>query len=169
MKNQTIYIIIGVIVLIILYFVMRKKITGIVTPFKLRGKDIFGSGGFKSSRSKHKGVKYHQGLDIKTNVDQPILAPFDIIFKRLAYPYLTSAGIVDKKFKGALYKYKDGTLKIFYMNPIANKSNFKHGEIIGFAQNISGKYSTTKKKMINHIHLEMRDNEGKLLNPTNYV
>ena len=148
---------------------MRKKISGIVTPFKLRGKDVFGSGAFRSSRSKHKGVKYHQGLDIKTNVDQPILAPFDLLFKRLAYPYLTSAGVVDKKWKGGLYKHEDGTLKIFYMNPIINKLNFKQGDVLGYAQDIAGKYSSANKKMINHIHLEMRDSKGKLLNPTNYV
>lgn len=176
MKNQTIYIIVGLVVsFLILWFIMRKKITGLTYPFKLRGVDKFGSGAFKAPRRSHKGkIKWHQGLDIKVKESQSIHAPFDMDFVRKAYPYDDSG--TPNRMSGAKYRFEDGTMKIFYFLPlITNTINFKKGDIIGFAQNIAKKYAYKDKKtgkvhkMINHIHIEIRNKDGKLINPETYV
>lgn len=173
---KTTYIIAVIIVsILILYFVMRKTIRGLIYPFRLRGNDKFGSGAFKAPRLHHKGkCKWHQGLDIKVKEGQSIHAPFDIDFLRMAYPYTDTEN--PNRMKGAKYRFEDGTMKIFYMQPIIREhAPFLKGEIIGFAQNIAKKYSYKDKKtgkiykMINHIHLEIRKKDGTLINPETYV
>lgn len=133
----------------------RHSIKNIIAGFTIRGEDKAGSGAFGASRGKRK----HEGLDILTTLGEPVYAPFNLKFLRIAYPY------ADKSYSGALYESDIFKLKIFYMKPI-DETSFKKGDVIGYSENISLKYPDAQT----HIHLELRDKiTGKMLNPEKYV
>ena len=138
-----------------------KTVKGLVDNFKIRGVDKFGSGKFGAQRRKSTGEVYtHQGIDILTFPGQPIKAPFDLSFVRVANPYPN-----DKTLKGGIWKSGNLEMKIFYLSPITGKKSFRKGEIIGYAQNLNEKYG---EGIGNHIHLELREN-GIIINPEKYV
>lgn len=160
MSNKLIiyyFLLIIIIVYIFNSLILKRSIRGLTIPFKLRGVDKFGSGAFGAPRSHGKS---HKGLDIQSKNDSAIYAPFYLEFSRVANPYSGSS------YSGALYKSRNGYLKIFYMSPIKSKKTFAKGDIIGYTQNIQGKYGTGMK---NHIHVQMYNKEGKIINPTIYV
>jgi len=138
----------------------RRSIKNVVAHFKIRPNDSYGSGKFGAIRERN-GKKYiHQGLDIEVEKGEPIYAPFDIYFNRIAYPY------PDKSFLGAQYNNDIFKMKIFYFEPILDRKFFKKGEVIGYGQKISDRYPNIN----DHIHLELRDKgTDKLLNPEKYV
>lgn len=155
-----------IIILIVLLVLFRKKLMTLTGLFDegvvIRGKDAGGNGAFGSSRIGH----IHQGIDIIAKPKQDVKAPFDMEFVRQTYPYKD-----DKRYLGGVYKINSpefkGEMKIFYMQPLNKSKSIKKGDKIGEVQDIVAKYKT--KGMNNHVHLELRDNEGKLLNPTEYV
>lgn len=115
----------------------------------------WGCGSFGASR----GTRTHNGLDIKTAVGQQILSPISGKVTRFPFPY---GG--DLNYTGIEIINKDFKVKIFYMKPsVAVNSEVTKGQVIGTAQNISAKYSST---MTNHIHVEVYNAKtGALLNP----
>jgi len=142
-----------IIVLILIPKKMGNSLTNIVNDFKIR-KDSLGDGSYLSSR----GSRKHMGIDVRVNENENIRAPFDLEYLRLAKPYKN-----DNLYYGALYKHKNGFIKIFYFVPITNIKYFKKGEIIGQAQNISNKYGSG---MYNHIHIESFDLSMNNIDPT---
>lgn len=139
----------------------NKKIIGITKNFKIRGNDPHGLGSGAFGVSRGGGTRKHSGIDIVVRENEPIYAPFDMIFNRVAIPYAN-----DNIYRGAEYLTDFGTVKIFYFQPLTTKRNFLKGDVIGYAQDISKKYDP---RMTTHIHFEMRDQKGNLLNPENYV
>lgn len=155
------YIILIIILIVLIMLATTKTVKGLVDNFKIRGVDKFGSGKFGAQRRKSTGEVYtHQGIDILTFSGQPIKAPFDLSFVRIANPYPN-----DKTLKGAIWKSNNLEMKIFYLTPITDKKSFKKGEVIGYAQNLNEKYG---EGIGNHIHLELREN-GNIINPEKYV
>jgi hypothetical protein len=165
MNKQTIWIVAIIATILLIIVIMRKSIKNIIANFKVRGTDAFGSGAYGSSRKKANGTEYkHQGLDIVAEVGATVKAPFDLTFVRKAYPY---AG--DTNYTGGVYNFDEGEMRIYYISPVTTEKNFKQGEVIGTTQNISAKYSTSSKKLTNHIHIEIRDKKGNLIDPNTYV
>jgi|WetSurMetagenome_2_1015567.scaffolds.fasta_scaffold510558_2 hypothetical protein len=165
MNKQTIWIVAIIATILLIIVIMRKSIKNIIANFKIRGTDAFGSGAYGAARKKSNGTEYkHQGLDIVAESGATVKAPFDLTFVRKAYPY---SG--DTNYTGAVYNFDEGEIRIYYITPIITEKNFKQGEVIGTAQNISAKYSTSTQKLTNHIHIEIRDKKGNLIDPNTYV
>lgn len=143
---------------LLIYIIMgTKKAFGKVTEEnKIRGCDPSGCGNFGASR----GDRTHQGIDIVVKEGDVIKSPIDGEVIRYPFPY---SG--DINYKGILIRNKDYEVKIFYINPNAPVGKILKGQKIGNAQNIAKKYPSSP--MTNHIHLEVRDNKGNLINPTN--
>lgn len=126
-----------------------------VKNFSIRN-DSKGLGKFGANRDGH----IHNGLDIEVKKGEVIKAPFDL-------EYIFSGQVYndDKKYIASEYKTSFGKFRIMYMIPLTNKKNFKIGEPLGIAQDISEKWG---KEMIPHIHVETWEN-GKPVNPEKYV
>jgi len=145
-----------------LYLIMgTKKAFGKVTEKNIfRGCDKnWGCGNFGASRSG--GTRKHNGLDIKTEVNEVILSPISGKITRYPMPYSD-----DAKYKGIEIVNDDYLVKIFYMiASVPIGSVVKQGQPIGNSQNIASKYGAS---MTNHIHLEVYDKNRKLINPEQF-
>ena len=161
MDKKVIWLIIALIIILLIIMGTSKKLKAMVANFKQRGSESGGSGKFGAPRKRSDGTTYfHQGIDVLTPVNAPIYAPFDVEYIQVARPYAN-----DSVLSGGDYKSENLVMRIFYMKPITNKKSFKQGEIIGYAQNVAGKYG---EGVSNHIHIEIREN-GKLINPETMI
>lgn len=115
----------------------------------------WGCGSFGADR----GTRKHNGLDIKTQVGQQILSPISGKITRFPFPYGS-----DLSYTGIEIVNADFKVKIFYMKAsVSANTTVTKGQVIGTAQNISAKYSST---MTNHVHVEVYDiKSGALINP----
>lgn len=158
------YIAIALLILVVIFRKHIMNIGSIVKNFLIRRPDKFGNGAFGAKRERNGKEYIHQGVDIVVKPGEPIYAPFDLRFIRTAKPYVD-----DNTLIGGVWDFEgqgiEGQMKIFYMTPL-NGREFKKGEVIGYAQNVAAKYGAG---MTNHIHLELRDKMGNLLNPEKYV
>lgn len=122
---------------------------------KIRQCDPFGCGTFLASR----GTRKHEGEDYAIAPGENVHSPISGTVTRIAYPYAS-----DLSYKGIEIKNEEMTVKIFYMlATVAIGKTVKAGDVIGMAQNISAKYGTS---MVNHIHVEIRNKAGKLIQPS---
>ncbi len=128
---------------------------------KIRKSDKMGSGNFGSSRDG--GIRKHNGIDIVNEPNFPVYALHDGIYTRQNQPYkkdFSYTGLDIKDINGNTNRY-------FYVTPtISIGANVQKGDIIGYSQNISAKYSPD---MTNHYHFEVRDNNNKVINPNVYL
>ncbi len=134
----------------------KKAFANITNNQKIRGCDPFGCGSFGASR----GDRDHKGIDIIALPNQQIKSPISGVVTRFPFPY---SG--DLSYTGIEIKNKDYTIKIFYLTPTVTAGvTVKAGQVIGVAQNIAAKYGST---MTNHVHFEVYNSLGKLIDPTN--
>jgi len=125
---------------------------------KFRGADPLGDGAFGSSRSG--GARSHKGVDVLATPGQNIFAPISGTVTRYPFPYAD-----DKRYTGIEIKNTDYLVKMFYIAPTVPIGNHVDaGQKIATAQNISAKHGAA---MQNHVHFEVYDHNGALLNPTN--
>lgn len=140
--------------LILLLMTAKKAFAAVVPNQKFRACDSHGCGSFGASR----GDRKHAGVDVVVTPGTKIVSPISGKVIRYPFPY---AG--DISYKGILIENEQYSVKIFYLNPTAIQNTIvKQGDAIGTAQNIAAKYSPG---MTNHIHVEVRDRAGNLLNP----
>ena len=140
--------------LVLLLMTSKKAFAKVTAKNKFRGCDLSGCGAFGSGRIGH----IHAGLDLEVKENESIYSPIDGEVIRFPFPYGD-----DLRYKGILIKNKEYEVKIFYLNPtIKAGTKVKQGDVIGKAQNVAKKYSNP---MTNHIHLEVRNNKGVLINP----
>lgn len=144
----------------LIYFLMGISKT-FASPTKnktRRGCDPFGCGTFGASRSG--GSRKHKGIDFIASPGESIFAPISGKITRYAIPYAD-----DTRYKGIEIQNDSHTVKMFYIMPaVAVGTIVATGQKIGVAQNISAKYGAS---MTNHVHFEVYDKKGTLLNPTN--
>lgn len=158
MARRPYYIAGGIVVLSLLYAMTRRALVPITKNQRIRGKDAFGSGTFQASRDG--GSRLHSGVDIVATAGQAIYAPVTGKITRLAYPYAS-----DLSYTGLEIINDDYNIKIFYIAPtVAIGSQVAAGQKIAVAQHIAAKYGAG---MINHVHIEIRNKNGELINPTN--
>lgn len=143
---------------ILIYLLMSNSNKAFAKPTasnKIRQCDPFGCGTYLASR----GNRKHEGEDYSISPGESVFSPISGTVTRIAYPYAS-----DMSYKGVEIKNDELTVKIFYMVTTAKiGSTVKAGDLIGTAQNIAAKYGST---MVNHIHVEIRNKEGKLIQPS---
>ena len=107
--------------------------------------DTEGDGNYGSSR----GTRLHNGVDYICYKGQDIVAPFNMIVTRLAYPKS------DKVMSGIAWQKGKSTGRMFYFEPDTNLiGNPVHeGDVIGIAQSVSEYYELPG--MIDHIHFQV--------------
>lgn len=145
---------------LITYILMKgnKAFAALTSSQTIRGCDPLGCGEFGAPR----GARKHNGIDIVATPGQTIFSPISGKVNRMAYPYAD-----DLSYKGLEIQNDQYKVKIFYINPtIAIGSQVKAGDKIAVAQNISAKHGAA---MTNHVHFEVYDRTGKLIDPTKMI
>jgi len=112
--------------------------------------DSEGKGFFGAPR----GSRLHYGVDYIVKENQSVLAPFEGVLVRKAYPDGN-----DLRKEGFVFLTSNGLeFKVFYAK--INKSDvgkrFKKGDVIAKAQSVSNLYNLPNMK--DHIHVEVRVN-----------
>ncbi len=143
------------------------------TTLKYRGVDDWGDGSFAAPRGRDsKGnKKSHKGIDFITEPGDEIYSPVKGRVSKVGYPYAPKS--TDK----IVYRYVEVTdyrgnrHRVFYIEPIVGMD--RHVDtttIIGLAQDIAGKFHHPERKpMKNHVHYEIFDANGALVNPEVFV
>ena len=120
----------------------------------MRDCDPQGCGTFGAGR----GSRTHKGIDIVFEVGEDVLSPISGTISRYPIPYANDRSIKGIEIKNASYR-----VMLFYVeNQLPIGTKVTKGQKIATAQNIAGKYGGG---MINHVHLEVYDSKGALLNP----
>lgn len=131
---------------------------------KPRGIDAWGDGSFKASRGG--GKRVHKGIDYASRPDDAVYSPVDGIVTKLGYPYAPSPN--DK----ITYRYVEVTddaknrHRVFYIEPSVGMGvKVDTNTIIGLTQDIAARYSEPARVMVNHVHYEIIDSGGNLIDP----
>ncbi|MXN90145.1 peptidoglycan DD-metalloendopeptidase family protein [Flavobacterium sp. Sd200] len=161
MATKNIYLIAGgtaALIIIILLMKNKKVFTPVTKNMKFRGYDPLGSGAFGAHRSGN--TRKHSGVDVLATPGQDIFAPISGTAVRVAYPYKD-----DLSYTGILIKNAEYEVKMFYLSPtVVMGKQVTAGQKIGVAQNITAKHGAA---MQNHVHFEVRNSAGVLIDPTN--
>lgn len=156
MRTKTAIIVLAAITIILL--MTKKAFAAPTAENKIRGCDPHGCGTFGASR----GDRKHQGEDFAISPGGIIFSPISGTVTRFPFPYGNDLSYTGIEIKNAEY-----TVKIFYMSPsVIVGQEVRAGQVIGKAQDISRKYSPG---MINHIHVELRDNRNNLLQISKFL
>lgn len=146
-----------------LIYLLMKSNTIFAAPTKsktLRGCDPLGCGNFGASRSG--GTRQHGGIDFRAMPGEAVLSPITGTVTRQLYAYAN-----DSRYTGIEIKNTNYTVQMFYLSlTVKVGAKVTAGKQIGIAQDISAKHG---KAMVNHIHFEVYDKNGKLLNPTDLI
>jgi len=133
---------------------------------KPRGIDAWGDGSFGASR----GSRTHKGIDLLSEPGEAIYSPVKGQVTKHGYPYAPKPG--DK----ITYRYVEITdysgfrHRVFYLDPsVGHGLHVDTNTIIGIAQDIAGKYSTPDKVMGNHVHYEIFDPNGNVVDPEEFA
>jgi len=144
-----------------LIYLLMKTNTVLAAPTKsaiVRGCDPLGCGNFGASR----GTRSHSGIDYKALPGEAILSPITGKVTRYPFPYAD-----DKRYTGIEIVNASYKVKMFYLSAsVTIGTEVKAGQQIGTAQNISDKHGSS---MVNHIHFEIYDKNGILLDPTTMI
>ena len=125
-------------------------------PHKPRRVDDWGSGDFAASR----GGRYHLGRDYLYDVSEEVRSPMEGSVLRIGYPYDDSDSNDRYRLVEILSFNSETGAKViwrfFYVRPCVAVGEFvSPAQIIGFAQDISSRYSDPDKQpMGNHVHVE---------------
>lgn len=121
---------------------------------KKRDCDPQGCGSFGSSR----GTRTHKGIDVIFEPGEDVLSPISGTISRYPIPYANDRSIKAIEVKSDCYR-----VMLFYVeNQLPIGTKVSKGQKIATAQNIAAKYGGG---MTNHVHLEIYDCDGKLVNP----
>jgi len=171
-KGLVLLAVIAVIIMIRNFFKAHETIpaptsvafNAIVLPTQKMRNDTLGLGHFGASRDG--GTRTHEGVDILVYEGQPLYSPFEGILTKEFYPY---SG--DTRFYGfdlvGTGRFEGLKVRIMYCRAIKDKIGkaVKAGELVGYAQKISKKYSVLMK---DHIHVEVYE-AGVLVDPTTHI
>jgi murein DD-endopeptidase MepM/ murein hydrolase activator NlpD len=129
---------------------------------KPRGIDAWGDGSFKAPR----GKRTHKGIDYHSEVNDAVYSPVEGRVTKLGYPYKPRP---DDRI---IYRYVEVTEpngtrhRVFYIEPAVGNGIFVDTDtIIGLAQDIQDRYTKPGKVMKNHVHYEIIDKDGNLIDP----
>jgi len=131
----------------------------IIAP--LRESDSYGSGHFGASR----GNRKHNGKDYACYPKSKILSPVEGKVTKIGYPYGD-----DPSFRYVQITTKEGyNVRVFYVEQIVFVGSLvNQDDVIGLSQKLGDRYPADKDHPLgitDHIHLEIKDLQGKYVNP----
>jgi len=138
---------------------MRIKIWSPL-PHGIRVSDAWGGGSFGDPR----GDRKHAGIDYLAAPGESVHSPCDGSVRRLGRCYVD-----DDRYRlvelSASDTYGDLVyVRLLYVDPIVHPDETVYiGDCLGYAQDVAAKYSTDDKKMLNHVHMDVRLVKGVLL------
>lgn len=123
----------------------------------IRQPDKHGDGKYKAPR----GQRTHNGIDYACHAGTGIKALSDGVVSKVGYPYAD-----DLSFRYIevtdLQGYK---VRYFYLDPYYwNNDKVKAGDILGSVQTLQNRYPG----ITDHCHLEIMDDKGNYIDPSNY-
>jgi|SRR3990167_2542777 len=123
----------------------------------VRQSDKYGDGKYLASR----GDRKHNGVDFACYPGTSILSNCNGLVTKIGYPYAS-----DPSYKYVEIKDASGySLRYFYLNPFVNKDDeVKEGQVIGTVQSLQNRYPG----ITGHCHLEIKDEQGKFIDPGAY-
>ena len=124
-----------------------------------RGTDDYGSGAFGAPR----GKKKHRGIDLAAANGSGLKSPIDGVVSKWGFPYADTT-----EFRYIQVTDMEGLKhRFFYCMPLLEKGTIiKKGDVIARVQNIAGHYS--EKRMVNHLHYEVKTPNGEYINPGSF-
>jgi len=107
--------------------------------------DPEGSGEYGALR----GDRLHNGVDFLCEPEHCVMAPFDMVIKRVSYPH------EDHVMSGIAWVCRESSGRLWYFEPDQELIGCKvyQGDVIGFAQDISKYYNAPKMKP--HLHFRI--------------
>ena len=124
---------------------------------QLRGIDGYGSGAYRASR----GSRLHSGLDFKLEAGSTLLSPVEGFVTKLGYPYAKHLEYRYVEVSNAGLRHR-----FFYISPLLELNDkVSIGDGLGVSQDLSLIYP----KMVNHLHYEIKDEDGEYLDPGEFV
>lgn len=125
---------------------------------KHRGVDDFGSGAFGASR----GSRTHRGIDYAVEPGQDICPGVAGVVTKLGFPYAD-----DLSWRYVEVTAKDGLKhRFFYVEPQVSLGEPVDADtVIGVAQDIASHYNDSERKMVNHVHYEVKNQSDRYINP----
>lgn len=143
--------------LLLLFY--RRRLHRMLDLQEIRSDDQ-GDGHFGAHRTDH----VHEGTDLIVDPGEQVLSPVN-------GTYYGSGNVYDddNRYKVQHVEGEGLLIKSMYTIPAATLKagdHLRRGDVLGYAQDISKKWGAT---MIPHIHVEVRTEEGKLLNPENLL
>lgn len=136
-----------------------------IDDLPLRGSDGFGYGHFGAPRS---NGRTHNGTDFSCNPGDLILSPISGKITKKGVPHYNEAYRYIQITDSAGLRHRVFYVQIIHDLFEMNAEVFE-GDPIGVAQNISKKYDTDNRKMINHIHYEIINTKGEPINPLDFL
>ena len=119
--------------------------------------------GGKGHYGANRGSRKHHGVDLKTTLNQQMVAPIDGIVKRRK---ASSTSKLDGTMIQGTGKYKGYNVYMFYTRPNAEGSKVKQGDVVSkqlaLQRSNKGDYS---EDVTDHTHIKITFN-GKTINPT---
>lgn len=134
-----------------------------VISHKIRS-DSAGDGHYGALR----GTRKHRGIDLLSHVGEQVRSPITGVISRIGYAYQIDR-LRDKNYVYRIVRVKndDITIEMFYIDPdVCTGDEVKIGQIIGRTQDLSIQYPHLPE-MRNHMHLQIKDKDGKIINPMN--
>ena len=136
--------------------------------------DRRGHGSFGDKRTNPDGsIREHKGVDLEALPGTPIKSPVDGTVRRIGDPY-GPENRLHGQYKSITIRTEDGReVRMFYVAPtdaegsqIINKGDkVSAGSVIGTLQDRAKASSGMK----NHVHLEIRDKQGKAVDPAPWL
>ncbi len=135
--------------------------------------DKQGDGSFGSPRKNSKGSYKHQGIDFIAKPGDDVFSDFSGVVTKIGRPYYFANPKNQKQKKQNDLRYvqitddeKGLNHRFFYVDPcIGIGDPISFGDKIGCAQNLEEIY----KNMDNHVHQEIKDRHGNILDPNDYL
>ncbi len=132
----------------------------VLTPPRVQ--DDFGRGEFGAPR----GDRTHNGVDFQAPPESILLSPVTGEFTKYGTVYRS-----DPYYRYIQITDDNGNNhRFFYVQSyrlILKTLIFRHTKI-GIVQDIAGKYNQPDRRMLNHIHYEIKTKSGEFLNPEDF-
>jgi murein DD-endopeptidase MepM/ murein hydrolase activator NlpD len=128
----------------------------------IRGIDTYGSGKFGARRDR--GRRKHEGADLMVAAGATVWSPLSGVVTDIGHAYADDAEL---RFVEIRDKAHATSARVFYVDPTVQVGQVvKAGEGIGVAESLAARYP---RGITNHVHLELRDAAGKLIDPADVL
>ena len=125
--------------------------------FPFRKCDAQGCGHYGAPR----GGRIHRGVDLACEAKTPVGSPVRGVVTKLGWPYVGNMDIRYVQVSSEEYRFR-----VMYVSPtVAVGDTVEIGDILGASQSLKHLYPG----ITDHVHLEVKDPDGKYVDPTPIV